>query len=69
MRFHPISTVDLEEEGREDNEDTDDGNGGEGVVEDYAGEDNGEDLSDRHDDDKDDWPEGADGVVDEELPH
>ena len=69
MRFHPISTVDLEEEGREDNEDTDDGDGGEGVVEDYAGEDNGEDLSDRHDDDKDDWPKGADGVVDEELPH
>ena len=67
LRFHPISTIYSEEEGREDDEDANDGDGGEGVVELDAGDDDGHHLPYRHDDHEDHRAERADGVVDEEL--
>ena len=67
LRFHPVATVYSEEERREDDEDANDGDGGEGVVELDARDDDRHDLPHRHDDHKDHWAKGADGVVDEEL--
>ena len=68
LRFHPVSTIYSEEEGGEDDEDADDGDGGERVVELDAGDDHRHHLPHRHDDHEDHRAEGADRVVDEELP-
>merc|ERR1719450_416118 len=67
LHFKFVSTIDLEEESSEDDEDANDGYGSHAVLVDDAGDDHGDDLSTCHDDSEDNRAKGDDSVVDEEL--
>ena len=67
FHFHFVFTVDVEKQGREDDEDANYSDGSHGVLEHDAGEDDGHHLPHCHDDHEGHGAEFVDGKVNEVL--